>query len=112
MLAWAGIRVGVWGAALAVALAQVLAEKVLGLALVPALALWLPRQALVTLVDPSLVLLTLEVAAVLSGVIVYVALSLAGVALRILVAAGVGALVVSADVWLGGGRHEVVVVQV
>ena len=88
VLAWAGIRVGVWGAALAVALAQVLAEKVLALALVPVLALRLLRLALVTLVDPPLVLLTLEVAAVPSGVIVYVALVLAGVALRILVAAG------------------------
>ena len=39
------------------------------------------------------------------------ALALAVVALRILVAAGVGALVES-DVWLGGGRREIVVVQV
>ena len=103
---------GVWAAALAVALAQVLAGKVLALALVPVLALRLLRLALVTLVDPPLVLLTLEVAAVLSGVIVYVALVVAGVALRILVAAAVGALVGSADVWLGGGRRELVVVQV
>ena len=105
MLAWAGISVGVWRAALPVALA-------LALALVPVLALRLLRQALVTLVDSPLVPLTLEVAAVVSRVIVYAALVLAGVALGILVAAGVGALVGSAVVWLGGGRRELVVGQV
>ena len=51
-------------------MAVALAGKVLALALVPVLALRLLRLALVTLVDPPLVLLTLEMAAVLSKVIV------------------------------------------
>ena len=85
---------------MAVALAQVLADEALALALVPVLALRL-RLVLATLVVPP-VLLALEVALVLAAVIVRVALVVAEVALRMLVVAAVAAVSGSVDVWLGG----------
>ena len=93
---------------MAVALAHVLAERALALALVPALALQLSRLVLATLVEP-LVLLALEVALVLAAVIVRVALLAAEVALRMLVVAAATAVGGSVDIWLGrvGGEGGV-----
>ena len=84
-----------------VALAQVLAEGALALALVPVLALRLLRLVLVTLVEPH-VLLALELPLVMAAVIELVALVVAEVALRMLGVAAVGAVGGSVDVWLGG----------
>ena len=102
VLPWVWVR---WLAVLAVALAQVLAEEALSLALVPVMALRLSRLVLVTLVEPP-VLLALEVALVLAAVIVRVALVVAEVALRMLVVAAVAAVGGSVDVWLGGVGGE------